>query len=324
MTESTVPMKASISCDDPDEFRDFLRTVSPCDAKPLRSGSFKAELNMARLPRIGMGVVRTLNCHVTATTQPNISLNFPIRGQFTGRQNARRGSYFSGNCLIAHPGSPLDLRIADPSTILVCNFDKTMLESYALKYNGNDHVPQFGDMCSRFSIETRNGAFFYRYLNFIWSELNQAATFLQSSLATTEIEDSLLALFIASVGDDIDDARDIKPLYLRRAEEYIAAHLTEPLSLADIATSAGISAPTLTRAFRRHHNVGPKAFSRQRRLERVQQELLATSPLETTVAEVAMRYGFYQLSHFAQHYCKAFGELPSETLRRSTGLAKRR
>ena len=324
MTESVSSMKGSFSCDAPEAFREVLRSLGPCELELLRDGTFQAELNVARLFQVDMGVIDTKNCQVTMASQPNISLNFPVRGRLTSRQDARRETYCSGNCLIAHPGRPLDLTIDEPSSILVCTFDISMLDSYALKYKGNDHAPLCNDMYSRFSIETHKGAFFYRYLNFIWSELNQAATLLQSPLATKEIEDSLLALFIASVDDDTDDDRDRKPLYLRRAEEYIAANLAEPLSVADIAASAGISVPTLTRAFRRYHEIGPKAFLRQRRLERAQQALLAAQPCDTTVVEIAMRYGFFQLSHFADNYRKAFGELPSETLRRSTSLAKRR
>ena len=324
MTESETPLNASFSCDDPEVFREVLRSIGPCELELLRGGAFQAKMNLARLFQIDMGVVYTKDCRVTIASQPNISLNFPISGQFSSRQYARRETYCPGNCLIAHPERPLDLTIDDSSSILVCTFDISMLDSYALKYKGNDHAPLGNDLYSRFSIETHKGAFFYRYLNFIWSELNQAATFLQSPLATKEIEDSLLALFIASVDDDIDDDRDRKPLYLRRAEEYIAANLAEPLSVADIAASAGISVPTLTRAFRRYNEIGPKAFLRQRRLERAQQALLAGQPFDTTVVEIAMRYGFFQLSHFADNYRKAFGELPSETLRRSTSLAKRR
>ena len=316
MTEIEIPTKASFSCDDPEALREVLRSLGPCELELLRDGTFQAELNLARLTQVDMGVIYTENCHVTIASQPNISLNFPISGQFTCGQLTRRETYVPGNCLIAHPGRPLDLTIDEPSSILVCTFDLSLLDSYVLKYNGNDHDPLCNDRYSRFSIETHKGAFFYRYLNFIWSELNQAATFLQSPLATKEIEDSLLALFIASVDDDSDDDRDRKPLYLRRAEEYIAANLAEPVSVADIAASAGISVPTLTRAFKRYHEIGPKAFLRQRRLERAQQELLAAQPLETTVVEIAMRYGFFQLSHFADNYRKAFGELPSETLRR--------
>ncbi|MEX5669595.1 helix-turn-helix domain-containing protein, partial [Pseudomonas neuropathica] len=46
-------------------------------------------------------------------------------------------------------------------------------------------------------------------------------------------------------------------------------------------------------------------------------ELLKRSPMETTVAEVAMQWSFWHLGRFSSRYRALFQELPSETLKRS-------
>ena len=54
----------------------------------------------------------------------------------------------------------------------------------------------------------------------------------------------------------------------------------------------------------------------KRRLEAVRGALLAADPGRSTVADVAMRFGFWELGRFAGAYRARFGELPSATLRR--------
>ena len=62
------------------------------------------------------------------------------------------------------------------------------------------------------------------------------------------------------------------------------------------------------------------AWLRDLRLDHVRAQLRASADGEAgvgaaiKVADVAARYGFYHLGHFAAHYRRRFGELPSETV----------
>lgn len=108
----------------------------------------------------------------------------------------------------------------------------------------------------------------------------------------------------------------IAPSHVKRVEDYIRAHAGEPLTVADLAAYAGVSASALYAGFRDFRNTSPMAYLRSERLQRVRDELQRTSPGTDTVADVASRWGFQHLSHFATHYRKKFGELPSDTLRK--------
>jgi AraC-like DNA-binding protein len=60
----------------------------------------------------------------------------------------------------------------------------------------------------------------------------------------------------------------------------------------------------------------PMTFVRERRLERVHEELTDAVPTDgVTVTSVAERWGFHHLGSFAVEYRKRWGEAPSETLR---------
>jgi transcriptional regulator GlxA family with amidase domain len=55
-------------------------------------------------------------------------------------------------------------------------------------------------------------------------------------------------------------------------------------------------------------------FLRELRLDRVREELKATARgADAGVREVAQKYGFLHLGHFAAQYRARFGERPSET-----------
>jgi len=98
------------------------------------------------------------------------------------------------------------------------------------------------------------------------------------------------------------------------------AHADQPLSLADVCREAGCSARTLQAAFRQHAGMGPMDFLRQLRLDRVRAELQAAkgpgAAAGSGVRDVAQKYGFLHLGHFAAQYRSRFGELPSETASR--------
>jgi len=105
------------------------------------------------------------------------------------------------------------------------------------------------------------------------------------------------------------------PRHLRRAEDYMRAHADQPLTLADIATAAGVGIRTLSAAFRDSRGTSPMAWLRELRLDGARQALLAAG-MHATIAEIATRHGFGNLGRFAADYRRRYGETPSATLRR--------
>ena len=71
-----------------------------------------------------------------------------------------------------------------------------------------------------------------------------------------------------------------------------------------------------TASFQDVLDLNPVKFLRALRLNGVRRELKRADPERETVADVAARWGFWHLSHFAADYRAMFDELPSETLKR--------
>ena len=107
------------------------------------------------------------------------------------------------------------------------------------------------------------------------------------------------------------------PSAVRLVQEYIDANLQEPLSVGQLAALVGLSVRGLQLQFQRQAGCSPMAFVRRRRLEAAHRELAAGGPAGS-VTEVAYRWGFGHLSHFAGAYRSLFGESPSETRHRQS------
>jgi AraC-like DNA-binding protein len=102
-------------------------------------------------------------------------------------------------------------------------------------------------------------------------------------------------------------------LVVRRAEDYMHAHLADPVTMLDLCEVVDVSERTLHYAFQETFDMSPMAYFKSQRLNVVRHALKVADP-HTTVAEVAQRWGFWHTGNFAADYYQLFGELPSQTL----------
>ena len=110
------------------------------------------------------------------------------------------------------------------------------------------------------------------------------------------------------------------PSDLTRALDWLRSHLSEPVELSALAAVSGVPARTLERHFRMFLGTTPLGWTRSMRLARARQALQHAGP-EDTVTDVALTNGFGQFGRFAAEYRRAFGELPSRTMRRAKNPA---
>jgi AraC-like DNA-binding protein len=103
---------------------------------------------------------------------------------------------------------------------------------------------------------------------------------------------------------------------LRLALDYIDAHADEPPTMEAVYRASRASARTLQYAFRDRFGVSPKQYLQTVRMHKVRGELCRSEP-GGVISEIAARWGFWHMGQFAADYRRHFGELPSETLRRT-------
>jgi AraC-like DNA-binding protein len=104
---------------------------------------------------------------------------------------------------------------------------------------------------------------------------------------------------------------------IARAVELVHDRPGDPWSSTVLAREVHLSVRSLQDGFRRDVGRPPMTYLREVRLRGIRKELQRATPGSTTVEAVAYRWGLVHMSRFAAAYRSAFGEAPSQTLRRS-------
>ena len=161
-----------------------------------------------------------------------------------------------------------------------------------------------------------------RLVTLLLDELGHPGSLVHQPLIAEQIRHSVLSGLLFSLSHRYRDelsapAQPGAPRAIRRALDLIQAEPDRPLSVADLAATAGISVRSLQEGFRRHVGCAPMTYLQQVRLLRVHDELQHADPFRATIAAVAHRWGFAHLGRFASAYRMRFGVSPSETLRGS-------
>jgi transcriptional regulator GlxA family with amidase domain len=108
------------------------------------------------------------------------------------------------------------------------------------------------------------------------------------------------------------------PSAVRTVEEFIEANWDKPIDVEAMSAIANVSARSLFRQFRKDRGYTPADFAKRIRLDRAR-EMLEQAGEDSSVIQIALKCGFQNPGHFARDFRMAFGELPSETLKRSAG-----
>lgn len=106
------------------------------------------------------------------------------------------------------------------------------------------------------------------------------------------------------------------PRQVKRAQDFIRENAALPIALSDIAEASGVGARALQVAFKRSYGISPMHALTRERLRRARLDL-ERREAQTSVTDVALRWGFSHLGRFSADYRAEFGELPRETLRRA-------
>ena len=103
-------------------------------------------------------------------------------------------------------------------------------------------------------------------------------------------------------------------MIMRKFHRVVAEHPDQPLYIPELCRAIGTSERALRVCCEENIGMGPKRYLVLRRMNFARQALMKSARTETTVTEIATRYGFWQFGRFAGEYKSLFGELPSATL----------
>jgi len=132
-----------------------------------------------------------------------------------------------------------------------------------------------------------------------------------------EIRSSLVFALASGLDTDVrTPAATVRSRALRLALDYIENLADSAPTIKDICRATGASYRTLNYAFLDRFGVAPKQYLQATRLDGVRKEFHRKGP-SAKIADVANHWGFWHMGQFAADYKRQFGELPSETLKRT-------
>jgi AraC family ethanolamine operon transcriptional activator len=160
------------------------------------------------------------------------------------------------------------------------------------------------------------------YLNQLDDLLRQKSPFIHKSYFQQLILQDFLPLLITTLPMQQGPLKSPVKFFRRsclvkQANDYMQAHIDQPLTLTDLCQALGTSSRALCYGFQEIFGTSPMSYLKILRLQSVHRALKLANPNKKTVTDVASQFGFYHMGHFAHDYKQMFGELPSVTLGRS-------
>lgn len=306
---------------DPRDLGPNLAPVAANVSASHKGGSaFTGDFHACALSEMGLFTVHLNGARIFRPPSDYLALTVPLDHELHFFEDGGAGGFSPGRVHLLWPQDRLDLRIPDGASMLVATYPTQWLRDQWRHESALDSaVAPVASDC--LSLDVPEGRAYWRHLNFVWSEVCNGAVFLKSKTATIEIEKTSAALLLlafknGAVCEGADEELNDSSRPLQQVEQYIRSNPGEQITLADLVTISGSSASSLLRAFRVHRGVTPMKFVKKVRLESAQRALSTADAGSTTVTEVAMDHGFFQLGRFSADYRRVFGELPSETLAR--------
>jgi AraC family transcriptional regulator len=127
-------------------------------------------------------------------------------------------------------------------------------------------------------------------------------------LSPLAVEGLILELLVEASRAAAGEPTGVRPAWLARARDLIHESLDQPLTLSSIAREVGIHPAHLARSFRAQYHRSTGDYIRRLRIERAARELADGS---ASIAEISVRSGFCDQSHFSRVFRKHTGMTPA-------------
>lgn len=254
-----------------------------------------------------------------------MSDSFRISMHEVGRMNhwvdGRQAAATAKRAVVHRPGQDLKLE-TEPFALLLLSFDGPYVRQCLEQRFQRTLVA--ADWPTDFSMTTPAGRALRELTRWMAGELDRPGSeILASDCAARGLERTLLTLFLDCVAENspADEAPTdhLSERRVRRIEDWIDAHVGEPIGIEDLARVGGVSVRSVQVSFRRLRACSPMRVVLRKRLQAAHVMLNRPRP-GTTVTQVATACGFFNFGRFSHQYREMFGEAPSRALAR--GLAR--
>ena len=246
-------------------------------------------------------------------------IHYILEGSCLVEQDNKSTLSRTGDVLAINPFSKTILKYSHDCKKIIIKIDKVFIE---------DHLRQNFIFITKkpihFNLFNQNSPEIERLkriINFSISEINIQSDQSKKTLSN-HIQSMIISAFITSIKNNYTDTilkADSQNVVseLLKIEEYIFNNISSPISLDDLLSISGMGKKSIYKLYRKHYNTTPISYIKETRLNTIRNELTNPQRRNITVTDIAMNNGMYHMSNFASEYKSTFGELPSETLKKS-------
>ncbi|MET0030758.1 MAG: helix-turn-helix domain-containing protein [Limnospira maxima] len=147
--------------------------------------------------------------------------------------------------------------------------------------------------------------------------------FLQRPQFKTLLLEDFIPLLINAIPPATPNDLTLPPLIpraeiVKQAEDYMQAHLDQPLTLTQLCRALYVSKRSLLYGFEEMFGVSPMAYLKIQRLRAVRKALTVATPETASVTSLACQFGFWSHGHFARDYMGNGPQKPSAAPRHAT------
>ena len=308
-----------------DETRAFLRAKDyRFDIARRHANQLDARLNGVYMPGLYMGYAQYGGASVVlspSSARTDTWIHLPLRGQLEaviGNDSVACNPNVAA--IISPTRERCQLVSEAESSRIQLSLTKAGLTGHLAALLGEPPIAPL-DFAPTIDLARGYGRSLARYVLMAVADLEQAGSVLWNARTVSTFEQFIMTALLLSHQHNYSDAlrrldRPIAPRDVRRAVDYIDAHLDQAVTIADLVAATGVAGRTLFIHFKSFKGVSPMCYLRNARLRQVRERLLRSEP-GSSVTEIAMSSGFTHMGRFSLIYRKRFGESPSETHKRS-------
>jgi AraC-like DNA-binding protein len=315
--------RASGRTENPDEAAALItQAYLPNRIDRLGTGPLDLRLDALRLESATVGLVSFgTEIRLRTVDATDYHVNLPVHGAVVNRMpGGLEAKADPGRATVFMPGHPADILWGEGCLQLCLQIPALTLREELEQLLGRSvSDPVVFQRAMDLSTPTARG--WRASLEVLRAELTGAPGLVSHRLVARQLERLMVDGLLLGQPHTYSDALDggqWRPASgpVARARQLLEEQPEEPWSTSSLAVRAHLSVRSLQEGFARDLGVPPMTYLRQVRLRAARERLRRASSSETSVATVAAGLGLSHLGRFAAAYRSAFGELPSETLRR--------
>lgn len=310
---------------DAEETRAFLGGKGyKLDLSPRQTRQLNTRINAVYMPGMYLGYMHYGSLPVElspSVARSDFLLQLPVRGYLAASVGRESVDSNPSRAVIASPVRERCRFVSSAdSTRLQLALDQAALRGQLAALLGEPPSAPL-DFAPAMDLTTGYGRSIAQHVLMAVASLDEADSVLLHPITMSAFEQFMMTALLLSHPHNYSDVlqrieKSVAPRDVKRAIDYIEAHLDRALTVADLVKVTGVAGRTLFMHFKNFEGVSPMRYLRNARLRQVRQTLLRADP-GASVTEIAMGSGFTHMGRFSSAYRRRFGESPSQTLQRS-------